>query len=129
MQQAFNTIVAHLREQGVQAMDDMGNRCMYRGKEGRMCALGVLIPDSLYDEGMEGMGIVCLDDSDIGKGLYDYLHEKYDGGQDLIDMLTAMQEVHDDFSRAEGSEAPPMKRWEEGFKAVAERFDLTIPNG
>lgn len=36
--------------------------CLYRGEEGRRCAVGVLIPDELYDPSYESTGAWSLPD-------------------------------------------------------------------
>lgn len=52
-QEAFDTMVNHLRKQGKPALKN-GDWCAYRGAEGTKCAVGVLIPDEAYDLGFEG---------------------------------------------------------------------------
>lgn len=48
----------HLTKQKAQSMGDYGKDgeggCMYRGEEGKMCAVGCLIKDEFYDRLMEG---------------------------------------------------------------------------
>ena len=48
----FNTAAKHLLTQNCKSKGDLG--CMYRGNKGTSCAVGVLIPDELYDRSMEG---------------------------------------------------------------------------
>jgi hypothetical protein len=55
-QEIFDTVAKHLFTQGCRSIevDDEGEEsCLYRAPEGRMCAVGVLIPDELYDGLME----------------------------------------------------------------------------
>jgi hypothetical protein len=55
-QEIFDTVAKHLFTQGCRSIevDDEGEEyCLYRGPEGRMCAVGVLIPDELYRKSME----------------------------------------------------------------------------
>jgi hypothetical protein len=60
LQEIFDKSVAHLRKQGVQSInqslsDSEGMPfCAYRGDNGRMCAIGCLIPDSQYEKRYEG---------------------------------------------------------------------------
>lgn len=49
----FDLIVSKVLEQGMPSADE-GGYCMYRGIEGRKCAIGHLIPDDIYDSKMEG---------------------------------------------------------------------------
>jgi hypothetical protein len=59
-QETFDTVVAHLRQQGVPAMRrrKSGDECLYRLRlpDGTVlkCAAGCLIPDGLYTPAMEG---------------------------------------------------------------------------
>lgn len=54
-QEIFDTVAKHLFKQGQRATDpDGGVMCSYRGANGTKCAVGVLIPDELYDAVMEG---------------------------------------------------------------------------
>lgn len=65
-QEIFDTVAKHLFKQGCRSKeldDDLDSTCLYRGPDGRMCAVGVLIPDSLYKVDMEYQNITYL----IGK--------------------------------------------------------------
>lgn len=57
-QEIFDTVHKHLIEQGGQAMN--GSVCTYRDASGKSCAVGCLIPDDLYDEGMEYKSVAEL---------------------------------------------------------------------
>lgn len=50
--EAFDTVKGHLLTQMARSVNDSGE-CMYRGLEGRKCAVGCLIPDEEYDVRME----------------------------------------------------------------------------
>ena len=52
----FDTVTRHLFTQGIGAsMGAQANHvCAYRGDGGTKCAVGVLIPDDLYDSSMDG---------------------------------------------------------------------------
>lgn len=54
-QEIFDTALAHLRSQGKPSLiKKEGNiSCQYRDLDGNMCAVGALIPDSLYHPDME----------------------------------------------------------------------------
>ena len=52
MQKAYETIRAHLIEQGKPAMSISGG-CVYRNSGGLKCAVGCLISDDAYHEGLE----------------------------------------------------------------------------
>ena len=59
-QEIFDTIVAHLRNQGKKAangstVEGRGQlQCKYRSDDGLKCAVGYLIPDDRYAKEMEG---------------------------------------------------------------------------
>lgn len=65
-QQIFNTAYHGLAAQGFERsfQEDLlrpnKGRCQYRGDNGRRCALGYCIPDSLYSENLEGVTIYKL---------------------------------------------------------------------
>jgi hypothetical protein len=56
-QQMFDFMLNHLRNQGGPSVDeDFGDSaCMYRGNNGRMCAIGCMIPDRLHNPKLEGL--------------------------------------------------------------------------
>jgi len=55
-QEIFDTVARHLLTQKQRAVTttQKGDVCAYRGADGTKCALGCLIPDSLYSPDMEG---------------------------------------------------------------------------
>lgn len=55
LQEIFDTVVKHLHEQNSQSVDEKGS-CMYRGVDGKKCAVGCLIPDDLYSKDIETHG-------------------------------------------------------------------------
>ena len=116
-QQAFDIMVQHLRQQGRPSRYD-ATGCRYRGPDGTKCAVGALIPDSLYRSGMEGLTIksLVIEDRDVYGELCNLL--------DSIDLqlLEEMQTIHDHHTPA---------NWERSFKECAEEFGLnyTAPQG
>lgn len=57
-QEIYDTVINHLRAQGQRAMGTVG--CAYRGAGGTKCAVGVLIPDELYDPAIEGRSVTAF---------------------------------------------------------------------
>jgi hypothetical protein len=57
-QMIFNTVYTHLIKQG--GPSTIRGACMYRGQNGRMCAVGFMIPDDVYEENMEGTNALSL---------------------------------------------------------------------
>jgi len=60
-QQMFDFMLNHLRNQGGPSVDDPtgeaigDSACTYRGDNGRMCAIGCMVPDSSYKTAFEGL--------------------------------------------------------------------------
>jgi hypothetical protein len=73
-QELFDRVSLHLLAQNSRSVDVTG-RCRYRGCGGRMCAIGVLIPDQLYgswmdfNEGMSAPLIRVLETVGLGHHL------------------------------------------------------------
>ena len=106
-QQAFEISVKHMLCAKGQSINSEGD-CAYRGKHGRKCAIGVLIPDEQYHEEMEGesvkfLHLACLENLNLG-------------------LLIQLQGSHDTHNKKEGklSWPPSISR----FKSMAERHGL-----
>ncbi len=55
LQEVFDKVATHLLKQGSRSYHKGG--CAYRGREGKMCAVGCLIADKHYRSGLEGMNM------------------------------------------------------------------------
>ena len=102
-QEMFNKVATHLLTQNCQSQrpSTLGKHqdivCAYRGEEGRKCAIGVLIPDEVYDPAMEALSVLMLTERfpSLGfmKGHIHFLdrlqriHDQYEVGQ-WPDLLT-----------------------------------------
>lgn len=62
-QEYFDLLCRTSRDGGFPSMSDHANGCAYRGDNGRKCAIGLLIPDNIYDKSIEGTPIDALTDS------------------------------------------------------------------
>ena len=84
--------------------------CMYRGAGGLKCAVGQLIPDNLYTESMENIGVrdlfVMYGDAMSGAGLDQNEHMLF---------LSDLQRVHD------GNQP---SKWRTIYKNIGERMNL-----
>ena len=58
-QEIFDKAATHLLKQKARARKE-GGQCVYRAPNGRMCAIGCLIPDEVYDPRMEGGAVTRL---------------------------------------------------------------------
>lgn len=55
-QEVFDAVATHLLTQNARSVtEDSPGTCLYRGPEGRKCAIGALIPDSLYRPEIENV--------------------------------------------------------------------------
>jgi hypothetical protein len=83
-QRIFDIVARHLFTQGERALAD--GVCAYRGGAGRKCAVGVLIPDSLYNPKLEGRTL-CKASVEF-YGFPDYFNTNFG-------LLRSLQRVHD----------------------------------
>ena len=60
-QEMFDIAAKHLLTQRVRSVDPVTGSCRYRGPQGRMCAIGPMIPDEKYSPDMEGWGVGSCD--------------------------------------------------------------------
>ncbi len=98
-QKTFDAVAKHLAGMTDRCMSH--DLCMYRGAKGAMCAIGSLIPDSVYDARWEGSGI---DNPYIGLEIVASVKEA--GFSNDTEFLAGLQLAHD---------APPCpgKTWQE----------------
>jgi hypothetical protein len=90
-QEAFDAVATHLLKQGKKSLLSHekfpGGMCAYRSSDGNKCAAGALIPDTLYDEGMEEKDILyCM-------GVYPELDALLAGVDPRL--LKSLQWIHD----------------------------------
>jgi len=97
-QEIFDTVATHLFKQGQRAVRGQADGlCAYRGEGGLKCAVGVLIPDQLYTEMMEGSTV---------SGLLDEAEwELPEWMADNQSLLRDLQEAHDTMCNWESSAA------------------------
>lgn len=107
-QEVFDTVKAHLLAQGDQAMDN--GECVYWDRDHDMkCAVGCLIPEKVYREGIEGFGVREIQDF-----LKDYCNiDTEETG--MLDLLEQLQSMHD---RDEPN------TWSENLKEIKKEFNL-----
>lgn len=91
-QEIFDKVATHLFTQGCRSAPnpkDTAGACLYRGPNGTSCAVGVLIPDEIYAQEMEGVTITnLLDEEDNDWKLPSWMHEN-EG------LLIFLQNAHD----------------------------------
>jgi len=89
-QEVFDIVVNHLFTQGRPAYDGVQG-CMYRAPDGLRCAVGVLIPDDLYDKALEKNPSDYIVQDFFDADLADWRKHK--------DLLRRLQGIHDNCSR------------------------------
>ena len=111
-QEVFDKCLSHLRKQGKKSVDPHNQwQCMYRGGMGRMCAIGALIPDELYQTCFENKTIYSL------LGNHPEIKEHFDGVNP--DVLVHLQDVHDSANNYDF-----LNSMEQGMHEVAYKFGL-----
>lgn len=83
------TMIAHIRDNFKgKSVDTLSRRCLYRGPNETKCAVGIFIPDSLYNIKME-----TQDNTSAGTVIYDY---DLGGVMPLeVSGMTDLQRAHD----------------------------------
>lgn len=104
-QDAYNIVAKHLLTQLAQSIYPSGN-CVYRGKGGKKCAIGCLIPDELYDVSIEGSTV----DREKVQDIMDQI---------IVDpdfmLLTDLQYIHDQV---------PVSEWKERLSKTAAEYGI-----
>lgn len=105
-QSVFDYAVAHMAAQGRRSTNG-DSRCLYRGPDGLMCAVGCLIPDEEYSPSLEDMVVMNITPKQLPQALLPY------GDNTLLHQL---QRCHD--------QALSPSRLREMLTMVAEDFSL-----
>lgn len=107
-QEIFDIVVKHLLTQNRKSQEEEFG-CLYRGPDGLKCAVGALIPDDKYSDGLEGATAhaerVC---EAAGYHPMD------------TDFVNELQVVHDTREPSE---------WKKLLKLKGESYNLTWPEG
>jgi len=59
-QEIFTAVWNHFVRDGGERSSSEACSCAYRGRDGAMCAVGVLLDDGDYDEAFEGVNVVDI---------------------------------------------------------------------
>lgn len=97
LQKVFDRVSIHLLTQRQMSLDGNGV-CVYRGQNGMKCAIGCLIPDSVFNKSYEGSQILTLwldhSNSKMVKYLQSLINKK-DTVEDIKMFYDRLQEIHD----------------------------------
>lgn len=109
-QAVFDKVTNHLLTQKDAALE--GRKCQYRTRDGKKCAIGVLIEDRFYYSGIEGPGVfnsLVLEVVEKSLGL------KLTA--DDLTFLSGLQHIHD---------AEPAAWWAECLKVFAKLHNVSF---
>ena len=135
-QEVFDKVATHLLTQNKRSLEDTS--CVYRAKDGSMCAAGCLIPDEEYTPALEGWQITaCYESFDenvygfekwnaaLNLALVDYrglvpprpeFVKLFSGWErSVVNFLRELQEIHDDM---------PVADWCAHLRTAANRHEL-----
>ncbi|RWN60192.1 hypothetical protein [Mesorhizobium sp.] len=113
-QELFDTIYLGLQAQGWQrSFNAQRDLCMYRGPEGRKCAIGQAIPDDEYDRAMDD------EDDDVGVFNYDDFHRRDMFLNLTKDQFSELQYAHDNNDEPDEMRA--------AFEDIAGKYGLKVP--
>ncbi len=128
LQEIFDKVRTHLLTQGEQCA--FGGNCKYRGDNGKMCAVGCLIPDALYNPEIEDVGVRVHFQKLFRKAfggakqkiLHNILKECVPGfypeeTNAAYKLLVDLQNVHDQYENAGD--------WPAELRVVAGKYGLT----
>ncbi|MEZ2353105.1 hypothetical protein [Caballeronia sp. RCC_10] len=111
----FATVRSHLLSQAAISEDD-GGSCRLRGRDGRRCAIGVLIDDRYYSERLEGLGIGYYKAGQDGPLLQALALSGVDAYEPRVAaMLQDLEDLHD---------AAEVAAWPVQLDALARRYGI-----
>lgn len=113
-QEIFDTVATHLFTQGRRSMHN--GICVYRGENNLKCAVGILIPDSVYTPWMDSKSPYGLDVYSLIRKFHKELPVWF--GQNKA-LLLDLQEVHDAEDNWQKS-----VRMQESLQNIAKHYDL-----
>ncbi len=100
LSEIFNFVLSHLLNQGSQSTQEENNSCVYRNKDAsKMCSLGALIPEEIYNSKIEGSSIEELISPFSFFNDEIYQHEIFDYFKSFIEpkkyFFMSLQACHD----------------------------------
>lgn len=123
MQQVFDIAAPALLAQGKESMrrrnpdaeDDfsIGLVCAYRGDNGLKCAIGHIIPDSIYNVDMEGRAVMEV--YTMYPEFKTLLTGEGEWEVNMASFLEALQSVHDNYEP---------NKWDQALRDLADDFSL-----
>ena len=111
-QEIFNIVVTHLLTQDKQSRRRIAgiDTCAYRGRNGLKCAIGVLIPDAVYNKDMEDKNVAQIVDQ----------YPSFASLKRNTGLLMKLQSIHD-------RGIYPKRSWRIALLHVAHEHKLKVP--
>ena len=123
-QETFDFVVRALRKQGGPSLMPDLKGCAYRGKDGRKCAVGQILPDEDYVEDLEGLPVRSLE-SDRNPITQWVLEQGLN-----VRLLSDLQCAHDSPQDLELDTGVSDDVWLDAFllsaRQIAERYNLDL---
>lgn len=118
-QEIFNIAWTGLKAQGFRKALNSNGDCVYRARNGTRCAVGMVLPDHLYEWEMDnqevgGTGVINLVKN------FPKVRKLFGGSKDMLNFLSALQGCHDS-----GDDEP--EDMERQLRSFAKRRRLSIP--
>lgn len=118
-QEIFDKVIKHLESQNWQLSYEPSSSngqpaCMYRGDAGMSCAIGCLIPDDVYDAGMEHQSVRAIVET------YEALPAFF-RVNDNLELFCELQDLHDFSMFSQGGR-------DNKIADIAEGYNLQIPS-
>jgi hypothetical protein len=124
-QEILDKVVEHFTEQGCPSVNEDNDdvSCLYRTENGHKCAVGIFIPDELYNPDMEGLNSGTL----IGKfpGVLEAGGVDTEQDQDFMRVLQTAHDSAADDQRLLGT-APFVDNLLQRLRDVAETYNLVL---
>ena len=113
-QKVYDTVKKHLlkqksRSESFSMVNESSTGCLYRGPNGKKCAIGCLIIDGRYSKNIEGKGV---SNPIVKNALYAWAKPKTENDENF---LSELQSIHDDCY---------VNRWQNELKTLAISFGL-----
>lgn len=122
-QQIFDKVWQHfVVERGPWSVNRYGT-CQYRGPRGQKCAVGVLIPDDMYQPSMERIEVGDLVFYHQFQAVVDYLDTT---NERRAKLLQDLQKAHDE-GPYEYTDASFTQAMQDRLMLIAHSYGLTVP--
>ncbi len=121
-QEIFNTVVPHLRRQKYRSKSSKGYLCSYYGLRGRKSAVGVLIPESVWEPSMNHLTLSLIHQK-YALVLPDYFNDYL-----MREFLLQLEIAHNMLLEKANQRQKWKKKFEAKIREIALVYGLEIPD-